>query len=83
MGTHVHGVISFEMTPSQDFAIEKATQTNFLSKLPCSEGLFWIFLCIFGILPLDISRYFLGKKFSKSVQKASKNRVLEPAVVNR
>ena len=47
MGTHVHGVISFEMTPSQDFAIEKATQTNFLSKLPCSEGLFWIFLCIF------------------------------------
>ena len=49
MGTqsHVHGVISFEMTPSQDFTIEKATQTNFLSKLPCSEGLFWIFLCIF------------------------------------
>ena len=43
----MHSVISFEMTPSQDFTFEKATQTNFLSKLPCSEGLFWIFLCIF------------------------------------
>ena len=29
------------------------------------------------------SSHFFEKKFSKSVQKASKNRVLEPAVVNR